>query len=179
VSKKAKAKAKARRRELMDKQAITEVLHRYCRALDRMDRPMADTLWHPGGTADYGPDIFQGTGQGFLDYVFGTHEKMSSHSHTVSNVLIEVDADAGTAGSETYASVWLRTLPIDGSVYDTHIRGRYLDRWSRRDGVWAIDHRTYVGDLMATEQRPEGPLTDGSSVTGRRDRSDASYAVLP
>jgi hypothetical protein len=181
VGKKAKAQlAKEQRaKELAAKQAITEVLHRYCRALDRMDRPMADTLWHPDGTADYGPDIFQGTGQGFLDYVFATHEKMSSHSHTVSNVLIDVDVEAGTAGSETYASVWLRTLPIDGNVYDTRIRGRYLDRWSRRKGVWAIDHRTYVGDLMSTEQRPEGPLTDGSTVTGRRDRTDASYEVLP
>ena len=165
--------------ELEAKQAITEVLHRYCRALDRMDRPMADTLWHPDGTADYGVDIFQGTGQGFLDYVFATHELMSGHSHSVSNTMIEVDVEAGTAGSETYASVWLRTLPRDGTVHDTRIRGRYLDRWSQRDGRWAIDHRVYVGDLMSVDARPESPMTDGSTSTGRRDREDASYLLLP
>ena len=165
--------------ELVAKQAITEVLHRYCRALDRLDRPMADTLWHPDGTADYGPDIFQGTGQGFVDYVFATHLLMSGHSHTVSNVLIDVDVEAGAAGSETYASVWLRPLPRDGVVRDTRVRGRYLDRWSRRDGVWAIDHRTYVGDVMSVDARPESPMTDGSAATGRRDRTDPSYLVLP
>ena len=29
---------------LLAKQAITEVIYRYCRALDRMDRPLADTI---------------------------------------------------------------------------------------------------------------------------------------
>ena len=50
------------------KLAITEVLYRYCRALDRMDRDLADTIWHPGGTADYGP-TFQGPAAGLLDAI--------------------------------------------------------------------------------------------------------------
>ena len=56
--------------ELAAKQAITEVIYKYCRGLDRMDRELADTVWHPDGTADYGN--FQGTGAQFLDYVLGT-----------------------------------------------------------------------------------------------------------
>ena len=31
-------------------QAITDNLHRYCRAMDRMDRELALSCWHPGGT---------------------------------------------------------------------------------------------------------------------------------
>src|ERR1700676_916277 len=50
--------------ELGAKQAITEVLYRYCRAIDRMDRDLASTIWHPGGSADYGP-VFKGTGEAF------------------------------------------------------------------------------------------------------------------
>ena len=38
---------------LLDTQAIRDVLSRYCRGLDRMDRPMAESVWHEGGTADY------------------------------------------------------------------------------------------------------------------------------
>ena len=106
------------------------MLHRYCRGLDRMDRAMAESVWHPGGTADYGP-MFQGTGTGFLDWVWGAHEGLARHSHMVGNALIDVDVAAGTAVSETYISVWLRTFPHDGVVTDLFGRGRYVDRWSR------------------------------------------------
>ena len=163
--------------ELAAKQAITEVLHRYCRGLDRMDREMAESVWHPGGTADYGP-MYQGTGTGFLDWVWGAHEALARHSHMVSNALIDVDVSAGTAASETYISVWLRTFPHDGVVTDLFGRGRYVDRWSRRDGTWAIDHRRYVDDLQRAQQSPATSLTDGSTATGRRDRTDPSFEVF-
>jgi hypothetical protein len=163
--------------ELAAKQAITEVLHRYCRGLDRMDREMAESVWHPDGTADYGP-IFQGTGTGFLDWVWPTHEGFARHSHMVSNIIVEVDVAAGTAVSESYVSVWLRTRPSDGTVTDLFGRGRYVDRWSTRDGVWAIDHRHYVDDLQRAEQSPATSMTDGSEATGRRDRDDPSYLAF-
>ena len=58
-----------------------------------------------------------------------------------------------------------------------------LDRWSRRDGVWAIDHRTFVDDLTAMYT----PLLDGGPAPevvvadpqyARRDRDDPSYGHL-
>lgn len=36
--------------ELAAKWAITEVIHRYCRGLDRMDKALALSCWHPDGT---------------------------------------------------------------------------------------------------------------------------------
>jgi hypothetical protein len=164
--------------ELAAKQEITEVLHRYCRGLDRMDREMAESVWHPGGTADYGAGMYQGTGTGFLDWVWGAHEGFARHSHMVSNALIEVDVDAGTAVSECYVSVWLRMRPHDGVVNDLLGRGRYVDRWARRDGRWAIVHRAYLDDLQRMESSPATSMTDGSTATGRRDRTDGSYDVL-
>ena len=47
------------------KQAITEVLYRYCHAVDRMDADLASRIWHPDGVARY-EDIFEGTGSGFM-----------------------------------------------------------------------------------------------------------------
>ena len=55
--------------DLEAKFAIAEVIYRYCRSLDRMDRDLADTVWHPGGTADYGVS-FKGAGAEFLDRVW-------------------------------------------------------------------------------------------------------------
>jgi len=163
--------------ELVAKQAITEVLHRYCRGLDRMDRPLADSVWHAGATADYGP-MYQGTGSGFLDWVWATHEGFARHSHMVTNILIEVDLRRGTAVSECYVAVWLRTPPQDGVVDDVLNRGRYVDRWSVRDDTWAIDHRRYIDDLQRLPHNPATPFNDGSTATGRRDRSDPSFEVF-
>ncbi|WP_217562613.1 nuclear transport factor 2 family protein [Streptomyces sp. GbtcB6] len=159
---------------LAAQQEITEVLYWYCRGLDRMDRALADTVWHPDGTADYGPD-YRGPAAGFLDFVWPYHAQLAGHSHLVSNALIEVDDAAGTAASETYVSVWLRTRPADGLVTDLFHRGRYVDRWSRRAGVWAIDHRAYVGDLYREVTLPAEATAPPS---GRRNDTDPSYAVF-
>ncbi|MFW0785199.1 nuclear transport factor 2 family protein [Gordonia sp. CPCC 206044] len=161
--------------ELHAKQAITEVLYRYCRGMDRMDREIAETVWHPGGTADYGPATGTSTATEFLDFVFGYHASMQAHSHTISNLLINVDEGGGEARSEAYVSIWLRTLPTDGKVTDLFHRGRYLDRFTRREGDWRIDHRIFVGDLY---REVEVPAPDPVPPWGRRDPDDASYRVL-
>lgn len=162
--------------DLVAKQAITEVIYRYCRALDRMDRPLADTVWHPGGTADYGSTMFQGTGEGFLDWVWPTHAAMLGHSHQIANVLIEVDGD--TAGSEAYVTATLWGALSPGELTQIVSRGRYVDRWSRRDGVWAIDHRRFVEDLTAMTPLPGAATPDPATTATRRDRTDPSYEVL-
>jgi SnoaL-like domain len=160
---------------LVAKQAITEVIHRYCRGLDRMDRPLADTVWHPGGTADYGPG-FRGTGAAFLDFVWDVHARYECHSHLVANTLIELDLSEGSAGTETYVAVWLRAAPKDGLVVDQFHRGRYVDSWSCRGGVWAIDHRQYVGDVRhETVYSAHDPAW---TTLGARDPTDPSYEVL-
>ncbi|HPG27475.1 MAG TPA: nuclear transport factor 2 family protein, partial [Myxococcota bacterium] len=95
-------------RALLDQQAIRDVLSRYCRGLDRMDKEMAYAVWHDGGTAFY-DGIFEGTGRGFVDWVWTAHEAMERHSHQITNVLIELDGDR--ASSESYVTVVLWTKP--------------------------------------------------------------------
>ena len=163
--------------ELLAKQAITEVLWGYCRGLDRMDRELALATWHEGGTADYGP-IFQGTGAGFIDFAWQAHAALVAHSHQVTNILIEVDLANDRAGSESYVTVALRTPPHDGTVTDIVGRGRYVDRWSCRDGRWAIDHRQYVGDLQSAYTMPADDPIVASNSTGIRGPDDPSYEVL-
>jgi len=132
--------------DLLAKQAITEALHSYCHGLDRFDRGQAD-IWHEGGTADYG-DIFQGTGAGFLDWVWPVHETFEVTSHQVTNILITVDGDRAT--SETYVTVCLRGADVD--IVD---RGRYSDTWSFRGGRWAVDARRFTGDIQQIVPREQ------------------------
>ena len=54
------------------------------------------------------------------------------------------------------------------------IRGRYADRWSKRDGHWALDHRAYIEDFRTVQKVP------GESQLGRgtQGRSDLSYSIF-
>lgn len=157
-------------RDLIAKQAITEQIYTYCRAVDRIDNDLGRSVWHDDGTADYGP-IFQGTGHGFIAYVEGSHRAKLGHSHQITNILIRVDGDH--AVSEAYVIATLR-FEQDGVLRHATVQGRYLDRWSCRAGRWAIDHRQFVHDL--DEVRDVAGTRFQS--WGRRDRDDPSYALF-
>jgi len=156
--------------DLLAKQAITEQIYRYCRAMDRIDNDLGKTVWHADGLADYG-SIFQGTGHEFIEWVAIGHSTTAGHSHQVSNILIEVSGD--TATSEAYVTAALRRR-ADGRLVQMTIRGRYLDRWSRRDGRWAIDKRRYVHDFDDVREITEISREGWSA----RDRSDPLYALV-
>lgn len=127
---------------LIAKQAITEVLYRYCHAVDRIDPELAAQVWHEDGLAHY-DGIFEGTAAGFFDFVFEAHSHCDATSHQLTNILIEVDGDS--AVSQSYVTACLRTAGLDRIV-----RGRYLDRLSCRAGKWRIDERRYVNDISQT-----------------------------
>ncbi len=159
--------------DLAAKQEITEVIYRYCRGLDRMDRELALSVWHADGTADWG-SMYQGLGSGFIEWVWDAHAGFERHSHQVTNILIDVDGERAVSESYVTVALWARPDPLQ--VLELVGRGRYADRWSRVEGRWAIEHRRYISDLQTTTKIPIENAE--SSVEGRRDTSDASYAVL-
>jgi hypothetical protein len=172
---------------LAAKQAITDVLCRYCRAMDRMDRALALSCWHARGTDDHSPN-YAGPAEGFLDWLWPVHAGFLSTRHCLGNILIEVDGER--AASESYCSVILR-FRRDGAVYDLFSEGRYLDRFERLDGVWAIRHRQSLADShrvarldLTLRDFSDPPLMapgegGGPAVRPRRDERDVSYAYLP
>jgi hypothetical protein len=157
---------------LLDKQSIYEVLCRYCRGLDRMDKEMACSVWHEDGTALY-HDMYEGSGRGFVDWVWDAHKSMERHSHQIANHIIVLDGD--TAKSETYVTVTLWTLPdTDGKQQEIIGKGRYLDRWSKRNGRWAIDHREHILDMQTLHELTRGYVNAASA----RDTSDPSFRFI-
>jgi hypothetical protein len=154
------------------KQAISEVIHRYCRAVDRMDRSLAASCWHPGATADY-RGLFEGAVEGLLDWMWRQHAALRGHSHQVTNILIETRGDR--AVSESYVTATLRRERSPGELVDMVFLGRYLDRWSQREGTWAIDQRIFLGDL--SHEIPVSPEFAGSGA-GRRDSGDPSHTLF-
>lgn len=131
------------------KHDITEALYRYCVAVDRIDEATWWQVWHRDATAHY-ENIFDGPVTRLMTWIFDTHRSCDATSHQVSNVLIDLDGRA--ARSESYV-----TACIQSSGSFVVARGRYLDSWSSRDGVWRIDERTYRNDIMqVTPGEPSG-----------------------
>lgn len=122
--------------ELLDKQAITEVIYRYGRSMDRLDRELGRSVFWPEATADYHQQMYQGTGYGFVDMVMEAHPNYAADSHQFSNILITIDGD--TATSETYGDVTLRRLDEDGHCIDSRNLGRYVDHWEKRGASGAL-----------------------------------------
>lgn len=149
---------------------ITDALARYCRSMDRMDDELAISLWHPGGTVQYEPGMFTGSATEFVQWLRPVHEAVDATTHRIANTIVRVDGD--TAVSEAYGHVMLVThRPGEPSEF-RHSFGRYLDRWSLREGRWAIDHRRYVRETGWTAYERALP------GDGRRDPSDISYGHL-
>jgi hypothetical protein len=137
-----------------------------------MDREMALSVWHTDGTALY-HDMYEGTGHGFIDWVWEAHAAMQRHAHQLANTLIQVNGDRAT--SESYVTVALWTVPDgEGRQQEVVSRGRYLDRWSKRDGRWAIDHREHVVDLQTIQDLRPGNV----SAAATRDESDPSFGYM-
>lgn len=165
---------------LLDKQEIHEVLARYCHGLDRTDRDLLRSTFHPDGTHDHG-----GTTQPVDQLIDGldnpARKILKSVAHTFGNALIELDGD--TAGCESYFLACHR-FEHDGADWDWMVGGRYVDRFERRDGVWRIAHRTAVYDWARTDkvgERPDGVGLVRSADAGhwgRGDGTDFSYQVL-
>jgi hypothetical protein len=152
-----------------DRLAIMEQLYRYCRSVDRLDVPLGHRVFHADATADFGSYV--GTGRGWIDFICERHREFLHHSHQVTNVVMELAGDR--AGSESYVTATLRS-DEDGRIMQRQFWARYIDTWSKREGLWAIDARECVIDFdQVSEVTPIA-----ANARARRDHGDPSYAAL-
>ncbi len=159
--------------DLLAKQAITEAIYRYCRGFDRFDSELVRSTWHPGGRADYGAHLYQGTGDGFVAWCWPQHEASTALAHQVLNILISVDGER--AASEAYVRGVLRYRREDTGTVEIVNYGRYVDEWSFKNGRWALEFRRYVQDFCDERTIAKEPLPS----FGRRGRDDPSYHTTP
>jgi hypothetical protein len=91
--------------DLEAKQAITEAIYRYCRAMDRIDPELAKTVWHGDATLDYGR-IFKMTAAEYTASIEAMHAPFDATHHQVGNILIDVDGDRATSEAYVTARCW-------------------------------------------------------------------------
>lgn len=173
--------------ELHDRQAIRDCLMRYARGVDRFDRELILSAFHPDFVDEHGK--FVGSREEFVDWALEQHGRMHlSHQHYLLNHSCELAGDV--AHTETYflfVGMNRQGKPVQMNG------GRYIDRLERRAGTWAIAYRELLREWANLDEIPD--LADLSAFTStravlspemrafmnggpasRRDRSDRSYA---
>ena len=178
--------------ELLDKQAISDQIMTYARALDRWDETMLRSVFHPdsqhahgfvGPSSDPSLPSTPGVPQDFVAYAFDVLRTHTRTHHQLGNIFIELDGD--DAYAESYFTAYHRMRAKGDpqaaeNACDTEmdflVGGRYLDRFQKRDGIWKISHRTGLTDWMRTES----PSTQGffdipEELRGQRGADDLVY----
>ncbi len=166
-----------------DRQAIHDVIVRYCRGVDRSDPDLVEAAFH-----DDAIDNHFGVVLPFREAIWtlkaarsGNPPSKTTSMHNICNVLIDIDGDV--ARCESYVIVIVR-IPDEAGAIDWLHAGRYVDRFERRSGEWRIAHRTVVYDLerfdpvvAAPDGLPQASYLD-HAVRGKRGRSDFSYEIF-
>lgn len=172
--------------ELWDRDAVRDCVARYCRGMDRFDRELVLSAFHPDALEEHGK--FVGDPLEFVDWAIGQHQQSHlSHQHCMLNHRSEIVGD--TAHAETY--FMFVSMNKQGRPW-TVGGGRYLDRMERRDGRWAIAGRITMRDWAMLDERPD--MSDLTAFTStrtslpedvrafmqaglapKRDRTDPSY----
>ena len=160
--------------ELLDKQAIHEVVLRYCRGIDRMDEALVRSCYHPDATDTHG--AFDGTIDEFVEWAFRLLGRYASTMHLVANHLSTVVGDAAVA--ETYGISHHRSDDPDPRRNLT-VGFRYLDRLERRDGgPWRIARRIATTEwVTAPVEGSRWPIPPTDTL-GRRGPEDPLYGLL-
>ena len=171
------ASLERRAQMLVDKEEIRDVIYRYCRAVDRCDRDLLKSCYWPDARDNHG--FYSGNAHAFADYVVPILEQAQSTTHSISNVLLEIDGHR--ACGESYVHVTHRSARTDGTLIDNKSNCRYIDLFERRNDEWKILFRAAIVDTMYDE-----PVVIGANLAafrevlanvpgGRHGRSDAAY----
>ena len=179
--------------ELLAKQAITEVVFRYARAVDRMDEALLRSVFHPDSRHHHyfegpssAPDLPSSPEEpgDFVAFALGVLGTFTRTHHQLGNTLIEM-VESDQARVETYFTAFHRMRPKGDplaaeNAFDTEmdyfVGGRYVDRFALRDGEWKIIERTGMTDWT----RLEPPASQGfgdidPKTVGHRAPDDLIY----
>lgn len=159
-------------RELADRQAIMDCAVRFSRGVNRLDKDLLLSVFHPDAVDDHG--FFVGNREDFLNWIDSVYTGLDATQHFVTNQTVELDGD--TAHAETY---WLVANVAKNSVSVTLRGGRYIDRFERRNGAWAIAARVCLIEWNGTtgdvHVPPDVLAMLAKSGASTKNRDDPSY----
>ncbi|MDG2003133.1 MAG: nuclear transport factor 2 family protein [Novosphingobium sp.] len=157
--------------QVIDKEAIRELVLAYSRAIDRFDMGLLRDCYTEDATDQHGPE-FAGDVDTFIGWIESAMPGYAWTGHHVCNHMISVDGDE--AEGEVYALA-LHVLPDPdnpGEQIEDFLAVRYIDNYRRcDDGKWRFSRRVVTFDMQVIRPFTGGGLLGGSAV-------DPSYEVL-
>jgi 3-phenylpropionate/cinnamic acid dioxygenase small subunit len=132
--------------------AIESLIATYAELVDNGDfaavgRLLADATFTGGAGSVSGCDAIE---KMLWDSVIVYDDGTPRTKHVTTNLVIEVDDDAGTAMARSYFTA-LQALP--DLAWQPIVSGRYFDRFERRDGCWRFVERRVRTDLVGDVSR--------------------------
>ncbi len=144
--------------ELLDRQAISDLIARYSRTLDWLDDEGQAGCYWADAAIDYG--FFKGTAAEFVPVVMAVERSSGRRWHMLAPLSVKLTS-ATTAEGECYGvALGFRREgeeePYRGNMYG----GRYLDTYEKRQTEngeeWRIASRRYIMDwTMAMPDQPD------------------------
>jgi len=159
---------------LLDKQAIYEVIVRYCRGVDRLDRKLLESVYWPEATDDHG--TYNGPASGFIDRAMVGLADMIKTQHFIGNCLIELDSPT-RAHAETYVNAYHQVKTRFGAEEYTG-GGRCLDTFEKRGKEWRFLSRTVCIDYSLQAQASDIGRHDSARNKGGRYPDDPVYRLF-
>lgn len=156
-----------------DRQEIYDCLLRYTRGVDRHDKELMLSAYHPDAYDKHGSG--EGVASDFCDWAIDLHSNIQyRHHHIITNHTVEIDGDV--AHSETYFTFWGENRQGPPMV----AFGRYIDRFEKREGKWAIALRVCIpeisGHFIPYNHSPAAAAASKSTGPSTWDKQDLSYA---
>jgi len=174
---------------LIDRSEIQDCMLRYARGVDRRDWELVRSTFFEDGTDHHGD--FRGTRDEFITWVSRAHAQVARSTHLLGNCLIEFASD-DAAVVETHFHAILEL----GATADEHrkmllssaargssqnirvdVLGRYVDRFEKRAGKWAVARRRVAFDATHAQPATGNLDTNVTRVLGRRDSNDAVFVA--
>jgi 3-phenylpropionate/cinnamic acid dioxygenase small subunit len=126
---------------LFERQAISDVMLRYGRALDDRDWAKLKTCFTPDAKAIYGELGFQDGNDAIIQTCRGALEPLDSSQHIITNHEIEIDGNAAHARSYLHAQHTKNGTP-GGDNFT--IGGTYIDDLVKTPDGWKIRQKELV-----------------------------------
>ena len=142
-------------RAAVDRQAIVDLTHAYCWALDDKDFEALRSVFTPDARAELGEGGQRGIDE-IIERVSTALARFTATQHLVGSHLIELDGDDATG--RCYLQAQHVTAPADDAdAQPTHylVGATYRDRYRRTEAGWRITQRAIVPIWSQFTARPK------------------------
>jgi SnoaL-like domain len=164
---------------LLDKQAIYDLMCRYCRAVDRLDKELLLSCFWPGAIDVHlgkGGQLYTGTVEEYFDAEWDGFKDYTVEQHYLCNMLIEVDGYYAVA--ETYQFSLHVQAPGDDPEKNRVHSNRYHDVFERRNNEWRILRRDFQRNFAFPIHAIGFATAENGWPAPLRNRDDLAYRTV-